>query len=312
MSLFKNASALVAVLALVACETEQPANTLAADLGVDQAPPPGAGGLTLSIDGALIPGNTIVIRITGAQPNQNVYFARGTAYAAGSLCPGALNGLCIDMTGTTLMSTTPADAQGRVQFSVTVPNLPDGRVVYFQAATGGATAATSNVIAKFNLLPAGNPNRTYGIIVVEDGTVVPGTSYDALRSEIYFSNALLLDTCIIDLPGTATGLGALPACASCAWAFDVRYPTGRDASESGDCIDIFGFDPATIAPFSIGRGYAPSYYIAGYGTYETVFAFDTTAASWEAYVFSATPGSIFDPATGAFNWGVDFGEYIPY
>lgn len=307
----KTASAALAALALVACQVEEPATAPMSELALEQAPPPGAGGLTLSMDGALIPGNTVVIRISGAQPGQNVFFARGTAYAPGAVCPAPLNGLCMDMSGLTLMNSNAADAQGRVQFSVTIPNLPDGRVVFFQAATPGATAATSNVVAKFNLLPAGNPNRTYGVIVVEEATVA-ANSFNGLRSEIYFSNALGYDLCILDLSAASTGLGTLPSCAQCAWEFDVTFSSGRDASESGDCIDIFGFDPATVQPFNLGRGYASQYAIPNYGTFDTVFFFDTTAGAWAPYVFTQTAGSLFDPATGEFGWGVDFGEYIPY
>jgi hypothetical protein len=312
MNLIKSAPAILAVLALVGCQTEEPATDYVNELAAEQVAPPGAGGLTLVIDGALIPGNALAITVAGAQPGERVFFARGSAEVPGSLCPAALNGLCVDIATPSVMSSDLADAQGVATFAVnSVPNIPDGFVAYFQAATGGATAATSQVVAKFNLLPVGNPNRTMGFILVEDATVT-ATSFDGVRSEINFSNALGLDLCILDISMTSAGLGTLPVCTDCDWAFDVEHTVARDGSVNGDCLDIFNFDPATIAPFNLGRGYAPTYYISGYGDYETVFTYDTTNTAWAAYVFAPVGTGLYDAATGEFGWGVDFGDYTVY
>lgn len=309
MNIFKAAPVALTALALVACQTEAPAD-LSNDLPLEQAPPPGAGGLELAVTGALIPGNSITFRVTGAQPNEVIRLVYGSDSAPASFCPPPLNGLCLDVQGARLLPfTLTADASGRGQRTITVPNLPAGREAWFQAATPGATAATSNVIPKYNPFAVGDARRELGVIIAETATVVPGSTYDGTRSEIYFNTTNGLDACIVDIAGSSTSLGTLPPCANCDWAFNVSYTTGRDGSVSGSCVDILGFDPATaVTPFEIGWGYDEDYNVPGYGVYQTVMIYDTTAAAWTWGVAGA---GIWD-GVSELDWAILTGSYYTY
>lgn len=281
----------LAVLALTACSTADEAAPGADLMATEAAPPPGAYGLTLAIDGIAQPGNSMTFRVTGAQANQRVFLARGTGNTVGALCPGVLNGLCVDLDRATLLTTLTADGQGRAQFTVTVPALPEGLVAYFQAATGGATAATSNVVAKWN------PKDTGAIMALdlyEEATVTPGVDYSGTRDEIYYSIFNGLDVCWIQSDVSGTGLGPLPACTGCDFAFALTYDNFRDASISGDCIDLLAFDPTTIPPANQGWGYDSDYYFTGYGNYPVAMFFDTTNNAWvPAALYTYYQGGIF-------------------
>jgi hypothetical protein len=294
--------AAVAALSLAACSTADEASNTAAPMATELAPPPGAGGLSLTVDGVLQPGNTVRFLVTGAQPNQNVFLARGSAEVAGALCPPALSGLCVDLDRAALLTTITANGQGRAQFQVTVPSLPEGLVVYFQAATGGGTAATSNVVAKWN------PKDTGAIMaldLIEEATVSPG-SYAGTRGEIYYSIINGLDVCWIEADTTGTGLGPLPACPGCDFGFALTLDNFRDASISGDCIDLLAFDPTTIAPTQQGWGYDSDYYFAGYGNYPAAMFYDTTGGAW-------VPASLYVAFTaGDFAWLIPQVNYFWY
>jgi hypothetical protein len=294
--------AAVAALTLAACSTADEANNTAAPMATELAPPPGAGGLRLVVDGVLQPGNTVRFLVTGAQPGQNVFLARGTAELPGALCPPALSGLCVDLDRATLLTTLTANGQGRAQFQATVPRLAEGLEVYFQAATGGATAATSNVVGKWN------PKDTGAIMaldLLEEAVVSPG-SYVGTRSEIYYSIINGLDVCWIEADTSGTGLGPLPACTGCDFAFALTLENFRDVSVSGDCIDLLAFDPSTIAPTQQGWGYDSDYYFAGYGNYPVAMFFDTATTTWN-------PASLYVSFTaGDFAWLIPQVNYFWY
>jgi hypothetical protein len=318
MSLVKTMPAL-ALLALVACATDDVNEATALHNPMAQTPPPGQYGIELDVDGALVPGSTLTFQVSGLAANERVFIVRGSGLNAGGFCPNPLNGLCLDVRGASVQFSMVADASGLAQRSLTVPNLPAGQLVWWQAATPGATAATSLVVPKFNLAPASAAGRSYGLIISEDAQVTPGQSYSGLREEVLYSNPQsdpatgnYLDICSLELSGAGSDLGAFSPCADCEWAFAVNYASGRDTSVAGDCVDTIGFDPSTIAPFDIGRGFSSAYYLSGYGDVTTVFGYDTTGAAWVPQVFSAQPGAIFDPTTGVFGWAVDFGGTYAY
>lgn len=310
---FKTLATVVAALALGACNTSEEGVAPQADLAVEQAAPPGAGGLTLQIDGTAQPGTQLRFRISGAQARERVFLGRGTG-DTGNVCPAALGGLCLQINAPTLMTTLTANAQGVATFTATVPaNVPEGYVAYFQAATGGGTAATSNIVPKFNPLDGSYGADTgpgiMGLDLFEDAQAAPG-SYTGTRSEIYFTvtqpNVPGLDACIIDADTSGTGLGPLPPCAGCDFAFALTLDNFRDGSISGDCIDLLDFDPTTIAAQNQGWGYDADYYFAGYGNYPAAMFYDTTTGAWAPVSLYVYFGA------GNFQWLIQTGDYFWY
>jgi len=299
----KTALIAVSTLAFVACDdAATDATAPSTQLAVEQAAPPGAGGLDLTIDGVLQPGNQVTFFVQGAQPNETVFLARGVAESPGALCPNPLNGLCVDVQNPKLLTTITSNAAGNAQFNLTVPNaVPEGAVAWFQAATGGATAATSNVVPKFNPRDTG---AVMAVDLLELATVVPGTSYDGQRNEIYYSVFNGLDVCWLASPTTSTT--PLTTCTGCDFAFDIGFGTFTDESVSGDCIDLLGLDPATINAGNQSWGYDSDYYFQGYGNYPAAMFYDTTTAAWEPASVSVYYGG------GDFQWLIEGSTYYVY
>jgi hypothetical protein len=251
-------------------------------------------------------GNAMTFTVTGAQPGEDVFLLFGTDEQVGAVCPPPLNGLCIDLQNARILgipqNPLTADAAGTATITLNAPGpgvLPDGFVAWFQAVTTGATAATSNTIGKFNPL---DDSGIMTIDIVEVADVVPGTSYDGNRFEIYYSAFNGLDLCVIEWEATSTGLGSLPPCAGCDFAFDVTYQNAIDSSSAGDCNYFFALDPTTLPAFNDGYGYNPNYYIPGYGYYPVaMFYYDNGMGS--AYWTWSTTG--VDYTAGEFVWLID-------
>ncbi|MCA9492839.1 MAG: hypothetical protein KC621_23065 [Myxococcales bacterium] len=83
--------------------------------------------------------------VTNATPGTTIYFAMSTTGTGQGPCYPALQGLCIDLTGTpVLLGTAVADGTGRAEVVAGVPHYaPLGTTVYFQAVQGGNPASKS-------------------------------------------------------------------------------------------------------------------------------------------------------------------------
>jgi hypothetical protein len=298
-------------LALAGCAVDTDLSDAPAALPGEQAPPPGAGGLTLGADGILEPGTQIAFRVTGASPNATVYLVRGTGESVGALCPAVLSGLCVDVTSPRLLTTVQANAQGVATFRATIPNLPDGTQAFIQAAEGGATAATSNVVARYN--PASNAASPTGLgsatfTLLELAQVSQAAGYQGARIEQYDSTLYSgVDACAIASDAVGTNLGAYPTCAGCTFAFSATLSNYQDGSRFGDCRRILGVDVTTLQPFTYGIGYQPNYAIPGYGTYNVAMGYNPANQAW-----SWMTEARFSPANGQFLWGGQFANTYTY
>ncbi len=124
------------VLALVGCANEadqEVAWTLSGEelevTPFEQVPTPPYD-LGLSI-GALVAGATGTLTASGADAGATVHYLHG-GVGAGP-CPAALGGLCIDVTGPTLIGTAVADAAGVAELGIPVPSGLVGATVNVQA-----------------------------------------------------------------------------------------------------------------------------------------------------------------------------------
>lgn len=276
--------ALLTLSLLAACAAEETATPDEAAAAL--APPPTAEGLELSIDGALQPGGMMTFRVEGANPLEDVYLAFGfntiAATGARPLCPDGLQGLCLGVRNPQLLpvpgNPVRADASGVATLTVRPPStLPDGLVAYFEAAQVGADAATSNVVPRFSPLDTGG--ALVGVIGHE-AAVTPGVQFDGVYEETYLALSHGLDVCTLEMTTSATGLGSLPPCPGCDFAFEVTFTDPREATVAGDCQDLLGFDPSGLAPFDQGLGFQSGYLVPGYGYYDVWMFYDTGVGDW--------------------------------
>lgn len=309
----KTATIALATLALAACNEPAADNAPENALAIEQAAPPGAGGLVLDIDGVMENGNPMTFTVTGAQPGENVFLILGFDDVPCALTPPPLGGLCIDVQGARLLgipqNPLTADAAGTATITLNAPGqavIPDGFVAWFQAATVGATAATSNTVGKFNPL---DDSGVFTYDILDDVQVVPGTSYDGSRFEIYYSAFNGLDLCVIEYEATGvdwlTSTGG-PDCAGCDFSFDVTYDNAVDGSSAGDCDFMLGIDVSTIAAFNDGFGYNSNYYIANYGYYPVATFYYDVGGYWTWL----TTGVYYQ--AGAFAWLIDQVNFYYY
>jgi hypothetical protein len=301
-------------LALAGCAVDADLAAAPSDpaaLATEQAPPPGAGGLTLEVDGILEPGTQVSFRVTGTSPNASVYLVRGVGEAPGALCPAVLQGLCVDVSSPRLLTTVQANAQGIATFRATIPNLPDGTKAFIQAAEGGATAATSNVVARYN--PASTAAAPTGLgsvnfTLLELAQVTQAAGYQGARLEQYNSTLYTdVDACSIASDAVGTNLGAYPPCAGCTFAFSSTVSNYSDASRFGDCQRILGVDVTTLQPFAYAIGYQANYTVPGYGPLNVAMGYSPANQAW-TWISEAR----FSPANGQFVWGGQFPNTYTY
>ncbi|MFT5454503.1 MAG: hypothetical protein ACI9K2_000980 [Myxococcota bacterium] len=143
----------ILALALAGCTAPTPSMTLApAD---STASGVARGGLTLTIDGGLYWGETATWSVSGAAPDERVYFVYSTAGELDDgFCPGPLGGTCMDLAPPArLFDNRPADAEGVARGSFTFPDLERlGFSMSVQAAIPrgdrGVDSVTTNVLTQ--------------------------------------------------------------------------------------------------------------------------------------------------------------------
>ncbi len=215
-----------------------PAPADARPFPVEVAPPPGAGGLLLALLGVLEPGNTLRLSVEGAAPGASLLALRGEAWQLNAACPPSLGGLCVDLLQPQRIGRFTANANGYARATIQVPPNPDHTVVAFQVVSFGPGAATSNVIEKFNPLDVGGAAEAQiqlqGSITASGGV--------GFQDTVFYSPQLVRDTCVIrDRFVTAPLPPTIPPCPGCDFAFTYVFQPPEDASVSGSCRQIHGF-----------------------------------------------------------------------
>jgi hypothetical protein len=268
---------------------------------VGAAPVPGTGGLTLNVNGTLDGNSTLQFQVTGAVPNQAVVLVRGATEQTAATCPPQLGGLCVDIVNAVVLRTATANAAGTASFSINVPaTLPEGATHNFQAAQGGATPGTSNVVHRYNpwsTAAAPTGLGSYNVTLVEVATVAAGTGLQGVHQETFnATQAAGVDACTILGNEIGTGLTTSPPCPACLFAYDVTISGFVDVSDFGDCDDVLGLVPSTIQSFGYGIGFARNYTPAGYPTGNYAMTYSTTSAAW-------LPITSAQFSNGTFAWG---------
>jgi hypothetical protein len=112
---------------LTACATgvEDPNQ---ANFGVDRPLPPPGEDLGISFDGGT-PGGLFSMRVTNADPGEDVQFVISPNRPAFGPCPVLLDGLCLSLTPPFHRFTATADSLGRAQYDVTLPATLDPSLV---------------------------------------------------------------------------------------------------------------------------------------------------------------------------------------
>ncbi len=283
-------------LLLAACDATSPEA-----LPVGASPVPGAGGLVLTANGTLDGNSTLQFQVTGAAPNQAVVLIRGATEQASAACPSQLGGLCVDILNPVVLRTATANASGTATFSINVPAiLADGATHNFQAAQGGATPATSNVVHRYNpwsTAAAPTGLGSYNVTLVEVANVAAGSGFQGVHQETFNAvQAPGVDACTILGSEIGTGLTTSPPCPACLFAYDVTISNFADVSDFGDCDKVLGLDPATIQPFGYGIGFARNYTPVGYPSGNYAMTYSTTSAAW-------LPITTAQFSNGTFAWG---------
>jgi hypothetical protein len=269
-----------------------------------QRPPPGPGGLTLTATGTLDAGDTLTLRVTGAAPGGTVLLARSATRAPAAACPAALGGLCLDLLRPTLVASLTADSLGRAQRVITAPaTLPDGAVVWFQAAQPGSAPATSAAVPRFN------PRDTNAAAARRDlgaADVVPGVSFQGELTSSWVSiYDPRVDVCRVQFTSAGAPFSGGPACTGCTFAFTVQHDAPTETSLTGDCLDLLGLVPTSLGAFTEPIGLHESYFFAGYGPYTAAMTLD--GGAWRP--FAAGDAVSWDGST--FGWRVS-GAYYAY
>lgn len=307
----KNLVAITAALALVACQTDDTAVQGADTQGfaVENAAPPGAGGLFMEIDGGLKDGGNLTFTVEGAQPNETVFFTVGFAPLAGGFCPPFLNGLCIDLDSPILAGRATSDAAGVAVYSVDVPNLPDGTVAFFQSVTTGPTAATSNVVQENKLASTGG---TYSVVEVH-GADLTATTWDGVFLAGFESDTTTEDLCAGLASTTGVPTAAAAPCPGCEFAFDVQVnPDFEELATPGDCQDFIG----------INEVFMNNWYARDTGWFGIVAGAQTFGIDvdyYDAYTMTSTPTLLSYDATyaawaplGTVNYTAPYAAYPAY
>ncbi|MCB9680020.1 MAG: hypothetical protein H6733_00985 [Alphaproteobacteria bacterium] len=304
----KYSGVILASLALAAC---QAGDELAVDNNLnetaavpfDQAPPPGAQGLTLTVDGGIKTGGSLTFTIEGAQPNEDVFVLVGRAESPAFLCPVGnpvdLNGLCVDVAQPRLVTRIRSNAAGVATRTVPLPALPDGTIGFFQAVTTGATAATSDIVTKVKLSDAGGTFHVEGVHIAD---IVPGVSWDGVFARFYTADAFpnpnlpTPDLCGAITLAVGTPFAGATACPNCEFSFDVNVlPAYEELQTPGDCLDFIGVDASTYHnwsdTFTDSWGADLDYYVPGYGTYQALMIYNTDTYAWQVLGFGAFYGS---------------------
>ncbi|MCB9680021.1 MAG: hypothetical protein H6733_00990 [Alphaproteobacteria bacterium] len=279
---------------------DAPATDAVDATAADQLPAPGAYGLTLDVDGVLLPGATLQFTVTGAAPGQTVVVLVGAEIHEDAACPSFLQGLCADVTGPGAnpfaVRRTTADANGRVAFSLTVPaSLQAPSDWFFQAAALQAGAATSPVVPKFKPAPTG----TEYPVVSSSGVVSPSGFLGTYRLS-YVGSTFDLDRCTYEATATGVPTTTAATCVGCDFAFDVRLTSWHDGSVAGDCVDLGYDNPNTLPPgFLIRVGYDADYVVPAYGAMPQLMIYEEGA--WVA------TGWVPELDGSTWTWGVNYG-----
>ena len=162
---------------LTACATgvEDPNQS---NFGVDRPLPPPGEELGISFDGGT-PGEIFSMRVTNADPGEDVQFVISANGAGVGPCPALLDGLCVELTPPLYRFTSTADSLGRAQYDVTLPATLD-------------------------------PSRTLGFqaFAVRDGAV--GESVGSVVVEVPLSASPVATSCVVYLEGFEDELWPLP------------------------------------------------------------------------------------------------------
>ncbi len=202
---------------------------------------PGAGGLTLDIDGAAVPGSTITFTVSGAAPGQTVFVGGSTLDPVDDTCPAVLRGLCLNLDQPVLLGQGVADSSGEFTVSRTVPNPSPGTLIQFQAAAVRGRAAPATSIAKAKLVEnvTGSVEVALGQLLfanLADGT---GEGFDFFS---FFSTTAGLTTCYVETETTAAPVTGFAGCPSCEFSWELTPGATVEYESVGGCEAFYGFD----------------------------------------------------------------------
>ena len=107
-------------------------------------PPPG--NVTL-VSTTWVSGASATVSVDDAEAGSTVAFVFSTQGQGNGPCPAALGGVCFDLASPRLLGTVTADAGGYAELSLVVPSGHDGEVIGLQAAHGGQSPDSSNLVA---------------------------------------------------------------------------------------------------------------------------------------------------------------------
>jgi hypothetical protein len=99
-----------------------------------------SGGPQLTVEYA-VPGETTMLKVSGAPPDRQVYFVTSAATGSG-FCPPALGGQCLGLWTPVILGQATTNVRGDAWLVATVPaTYAPGATVYFQAALPAGAAS---------------------------------------------------------------------------------------------------------------------------------------------------------------------------
>lgn len=126
---------------------------------------------------AVVPGDTVFVSVSGADPGASVKLLRGSA--GGMTCPAVLGGGCVSLGSASILASANANAVGEAAFAIVVPvSVPVGVNLDLQAVVGGANAYASDVVRSTTVSVCGDTIQQSDE-ECDDGGVVPGDGCSA-------------------------------------------------------------------------------------------------------------------------------------
>lgn len=272
---------------VIACDAdtlaEHPPDPDLALLPVDEAAPPGALGLGLTVEGVMETNTPVTFTVVGAAPGQRVFlgYSDRRPFFQGP-CPAQLDGICLGIGSPNfVLGRATADANGMAVFVDQLPpSQPDGRRAFFQAAAEGPGAATSQVWERVNPFDVGgvaeHARSANATIDIATGAMTMN------HKSFWWGNQYTASPLCQISSAFASTQGPVPVtCPGCEFSFAVARTSSWETPAASDCGDLLGLDPAIDTPDELGWGFDIDHVFPDGHTGTLVYSVRNPALGWQ-------------------------------
>lgn len=236
------------LILLAACGAPEPAAVAppspeaapAEALPADHAAPPPA--LTLDVSD-LIGGRPLTVTVRQGTAGAAAYIVRSPT--AGTTCPPALGGLCVDLANPVILGTATFNAQGVATLNLPLPvDLPVGQLMRFQAASPAPGAKVSNTVTRTTRSECGDGLRQIDESC-DDGNTIAGDGCSATCDAEYCGDGVVQANEECDDSNTIPGDGCDSFCMREGICGNGQVESG-EACDDGNALAGDGCTPTCV------------------------------------------------------------------